>query len=86
MDDARMNAQKQAEKYTIDMVGHVYRHFKGNRYMVINIAVHSETAELLVVYRGNNDEIWVRPLDMFLSPVDKEKYPDVEQEMRFEKL
>lgn len=64
----------------------VYRHFKGKYYFVENIAIHSEELKKYVVYRqlyGDN-ELYVRPLEMFLSKVDKEKYPDVKQEYRFE--
>lgn len=65
-----------------------YRHFKGNLYWVLGIARHSETEEPLVVYRALYGEggLWARPLAMFLEPVDKVKYPDVPQEMRFEKI
>ena len=64
----------------------MYRHFKDKYYIVENIAFDSETQEQMVVYRQLYGEgsLWVRPLDMFLSKVDKEKYPDVEQEYRFE--
>jgi bacterioferritin-associated ferredoxin len=64
----------------------VYRHFKGNYYLVEDIATHSETGEKYVVYRklyGEGD-LWVRPLDLFCSKVDKEKYPEAAQEFRFE--
>ena len=64
----------------------VYRHFKGNRYYVEGTARHSETGEIFVVYRAlyGERERYIRPLDMFLSETDKEKYPDAEQEYRFE--
>ena len=64
----------------------LYRHFKGNDYEVLGEAMHSETGEILVVYRALYGEykLFVRPKDMFLSKVDREKYSDVEQEYRFE--
>lgn len=70
------------------MVGKKYKHFKGNFYIVDGLALHSETEEPFVVYHreGHDGELWIRPLGMFLSPVDKVKYPDVQQEFRFEKV
>ena len=65
--------------------GQLYRHFKGMIMEVLAIAKHSETLEDLVVYKHTqNDEIWARPKDLFLSEVDHEKYPEVEQKYRFE--
>lgn len=65
--------------------GQTYRHFKGALIEVIDIAKHSETEELYVVYKHlDTDEVWIRQLDMFTSLVDKEKYPDVKQKYRFE--
>jgi len=48
-----------------------YRHYKGGEYRVIGTARHSETGELLVVYRclDDNDSLWVRPLAMFVETV-----------------
>lgn len=63
--------------------GQVYRHFKGDLMTIISVAKHTETEELLVVYE-HNGIIWARPYDMFISKVDREKYPDVTQEYRFE--
>ncbi len=63
--------------------GQVYRHFKGDIMTVIEVAKHTETEELLVIYE-HNGTIWARPYEMFISKVDKEKYPDVEQEYRFQ--
>ena len=64
----------------------VYKHFKGKLYIVEDIAYDSETKEKMVVYRRLYDDysLWVRPLDMFLSEVDHQKYPDVKQKYRFE--
>ena len=76
-------------------VGGKYRHFKGGLYKLLNIAKHSETGEMLCVYEcvepGVNTnclckagDVWVRPMEMFFSEVDHEKYPDVEQKYRME--
>lgn len=65
----------------------IYRHFKGDYYLVEDIALHSETKEKYVVYRplyGDARELYIRPYDMFLSEVDREKYPNVKQQYRFQ--
>lgn len=69
------------------VVGSKYRHFKGHIITVLHIAKDSEDLSLKVVYRHEDTgEIWVRDYDMFISKVDKEKYPNVLQEYRFEKV
>jgi hypothetical protein len=49
-----------------------YRHYKGNEYIVIGVAKHSETLEEMVVYRQDYGEqgLWVRPKEMFLETVE----------------
>ena len=64
----------------------VYRHFKGDYYLVEGVANDSETGAPFVIYRKlyGDGGLWLRPLEMFLSKVEKEKYPDCPQEYRFE--
>ena len=67
-------------------INRVYRHFKGDYYIVVDIANHSETGEQYVLYRKlyGDGSLWIRPINMFLSEVDHDKYPNVDQKYRFE--
>ncbi|WP_077072568.1 DUF1653 domain-containing protein [Mailhella massiliensis] len=82
--------------------GDIVRHFKHERcpadspmytYKILGFATHSETRETLVIYEARYDlkendalKVFARPLDMFMSEVDKTKYPDVRQRYRFERM
>ena len=76
--------------------GDIVRHFKrefapqGSKdylYRVLEFARHSETDENYVVYEAlyGEGDVFIRPYDMFMSEVDREKYPQVKQRWRFEK-
>lgn len=64
----------------------IYKHFKGNYYIVIGTGLHTETNEDMVIYKAlySDNKLFVRPLNMFIEKVDKKKYPDINQEYRFE--
>ena len=80
--------------------GDIVRHFKretlgeedlrANKYLyeIVGVAIHSETREEMMVYRALYDDggMYVRPLQMFMEEVDHEKYPEIKQKYRFEKV
>lgn len=76
------------EELRDSMVGRIYKHFKGRIYIVNDIAVHTESDEIMVIYKCFADPIvtYCRPLSMFTSDVDRKKYPNVKQKKRFEPL
>lgn len=71
-------------------IGDIVRHFKGNLYEIMDFAIHTETGEKMVVYKAlykdeNGERLtFVRPYDMFIEKVDRDKYPQATQEYRLE--
>ena len=68
------------------VVGGIYKHFKGHVYRLLFVGKDADDLSEKIIYQNVNDEkdIWIRNKDEFLSVVDKEKYPNVKQEFRFE--
>ena len=64
----------------------VYKHFKGDCYIVEDIATCSETLKPMVIFRSLYDdgELFTKYVDAFFAPIDREKYPNIQQQNRFE--
>ena len=76
---------KMASKRQAPVEGQIYKHFKGSLYRIVTIAVHTETSDKLVVYQSieKPERVFARPLDMFMSEVDRLRYPLVKAKYRF---
>lgn len=74
------------EEQILKHKGKMVKHFKGKYYLILDFAKHTETGEVLVIYKAlyGGCGVFARPLNMFAESVDKEKYPDVKQQYRFE--
>ena len=74
-----------AENRQTPVAGQIYKHFKGNLYEVLAVAVHTESEEKLVVYQSvdNPDRVFARPLEMFMSDIDRFRYPLIRAKYRF---
>lgn len=81
-------------------IGDIVRHFKYEisspeqqaqnfyTYRIEGFATDCETLKQVIVYRAlyGDFKLWVRPLDDFIGPVDKEKYPDIKQVLKYRKI
>lgn len=88
--EIQQQREKLAAKYCreIPQTGELWQHFKNNEYKIIACPVmHTETGETYCVYQAlyGSYGVYCRPLDMFMSEVDHEKYPQVQQKYRFAK-
>ena len=78
----KKDVQQDIERKVV--IGGKYRHFKiGKIVTVIGVSRHTETEEVTVVY-DYEGTLWNRPIEMFMSEVDREKYPNTKQKYRFE--
>lgn len=66
----------------------IYQHYKGDKYLMEDVAIHSETGKEMVIYRGlyEDSPLWVRPKSLFLDQLDPEKAKQFGQKYRFEIL
>ena len=66
--------------------GEIYKHFQGNCYRIITVAMHTETGEKLVVYQALYGDygVYAEDLSAFIKPVDRNKFPYITQKKQFE--
>lgn len=81
----RMDGREEVRE--IPKSGEIWKHFKGGRYWIKGIAMNTETGEDMVIYESEGGVgLFARPLEMFVSEVDRDKYPEATQKYRFERV
>ena len=86
--DNRFTPGDMVQHFKREMLSDDERNTNKYLYEIIGVATHSETREPMMIYKALYDDggMFARPLEMFLSEVDHEKYPDIKQKDRFEKV
>lgn len=79
--------QEALRKKKMELRG-LYRHIKGELYVVVDVGIHSETEEYFVIYKSykNPDLVWCQPMDNFLADADYKKQENSAQQKKFVKI